>query len=85
MNTISLYRPYLSLEEIELILSSIDMSEPHSHRNRAMLETLYACGLRVSELVTLQLSNYFPEEGFVKVLGKNNKERLVPIGESAIK
>jgi len=75
----------LSYEEIELILSSIDMSEPHSHRNRAMLETLYACGLRVSELVTLQLSNYFPEEGFVKVLGKNNKERLVPIGESAIK
>lgn len=61
------------------------MSLPHSQRNRAMIETLYACGLRVTELVTLKLSNYFPGQGFVKVLGKNNKERLVPIGDSAIK
>lgn len=75
----------LSYEEIETILSAIDMSEAHSHRNRAMLETLYACGLRVSELVTLKLSNYFPDEGFIKVLGKNNKERLVPIGDTAVK
>lgn len=75
----------LSYEEIDLILSSIDMSQPHSQRNRAMLETLYACGLRVSELTTLRLSDYFPEQGFVKVIGKNNKERLVPIGDSAIK
>ena len=75
----------LSYEEIDRILSSIDMSLPHSQRNRAMLETLYACGLRVSELITLKLSNYFPEQGFVKVIGKNNKERLVPIGESAIR
>ncbi len=75
----------LSYEEIDLILSSIDLSLPHSQRNRAMLETLYACGLRVSELITLKLSNYFPDQGFVKVLGKNNKERLVPIGDSAIK
>jgi integrase/recombinase XerD len=75
----------LSYEEIDLILSGIDLSEPHSQRNRAMLETLYACGLRVTELITLKLSNYFPEEGFVKVIGKNNKERLVPIGSSAIK
>jgi integrase/recombinase XerD len=75
----------LSYEEIDKILSSIDMSEPHSQRNRAMLETLYACGLRVSELITLKLSNFFPDEGFIKVLGKNNKERLVPIGDSAIK
>lgn len=75
----------LSYEEIDFIFSSIDMSEPHSQRNRAMLETLYACGLRVSELITFQLSNYFPDEGFIKVLGKNNKERLVPIGDSAVK
>jgi integrase/recombinase XerD len=75
----------LSFEEIEKILASIDLSLPHSQRNRAMLETLYACGLRVTELITLKLSNYFPEEGYVKVIGKNNKERLVPIGRSAIK
>lgn len=75
----------LSFEEIELILNSIDMSLPHSQRNRAILETLYACGLRVTELITLKISNYFPEQGFIKVLGKNNKERLVPVGESAIK
>ncbi len=74
----------LSYEEIVLIFEAIDMSLPHAHRNRAMLETLYACGLRVSELTSLQISNYFPEEGFIKVLGKNNKERLVPIGPSAI-
>lgn len=75
----------LSYEEIDRILSSIDMSQAHSQRNRAMFETLYACGLRVSELITLKISNYFPEQGFIKVLGKNNKERLVPIGDSAIK
>lgn len=75
----------LSYEEIDLILNSIDLSLPHSQRNRAMLETLYACGLRVSELITLKISNYFPDQGFVKVLGKNNKERLVPIGDSAVK
>jgi integrase/recombinase XerD len=75
----------LSYLEIQKILASIDMSAPLGQRNRAILETLYACGLRVSELVTLKLSNFFPEEGFVKVLGKNNKERLVPIGDSAIK
>ncbi len=75
----------LSHEEICTILESIDMSLPQSQRNRALLETLYACGLRVTELITLRLSNYFPDEGFVKVIGKNNKERLVPIGTSAIK
>lgn len=75
----------LSYEEIDQIICSIDMSQPHSQRNRAMLETLYACGLRVTELITLKLSNYFPEQGFIKVLGKNNKERLVPIGDSAIR
>ena len=75
----------LSYQEIVLIFEAIDMSLPHAHRNRAIVETLYACGLRVSELTGLQISNYFPEEGFIKVLGKNNKERLVPISPSAIK
>lgn len=77
----------LSYEEIKSILDIIDVSsEAHGgHRNRAILETLYACGIRVSELVTLRLSNYFPDEGYIKVLGKGDKERLVPIGQSAIK
>lgn len=75
----------LSYEEISDILSAIDMSLPQSHRNRAMLETLYACGLRVSELISLKISNYYPDEGFIKVVGKGNKERLIPIGLSAIK
>jgi len=75
----------LSVEEINEILSVIDMSQETGHRNRAMLETLYACGLRVTELVTLKLSNYYPEEEYIKVLGKGNKERIVPIGADAIK
>jgi integrase/recombinase XerD len=75
----------LSYEEIQKMLAAIDLSEAHGTRNRAMLETLYACGLRVSELINLRLSNLFLDIGFVKVLGKNNKERIVPIGEEAIK
>jgi integrase/recombinase XerD len=75
----------LSYEEIITIMESIDLSVPLNHRNRAMLETLYACGLRVSELVGLRISHYYPEDGFLKVIGKNNKERLVPVGDSAIK
>lgn len=75
----------LSYEEINQILNCIDLSEETGHRNRAMLETLYACGLRVSELVNLKISDYFPEDGFLKVVGKNNKERIVPIGQQAIK
>lgn len=75
----------LSYAEIELIFNVIDLSLPQGHRNRAILETLYACGLRVSELTELKLSNYFPDIGFVKVIGKNNKERIVPIGVEAIK
>ena len=74
----------LSYDEIAEIINTIDLSHPQGHRNRAMLETLYACGLRVSELVNLKLSNLFPDIGFIKVLGKNNKERLVPIGEEAL-
>lgn len=75
----------LAYEEIEQVLGRIDLSHPQGTRNRAMLETLYACGLRVSELVNLQVSNLFLDVGFVKVIGKNNKERIVPIGDSAIK
>lgn len=75
----------LSVSEMQTLLASIDLSAPQGIRNRAMLETLYACGLRVSELVTLRLSNAFLEAGFLKVIGKNDKERLVPIGHSAVK
>jgi integrase/recombinase XerD len=74
----------LAVEEIDLILSSIDLSHPQGQRNRAILETLYACGLRVTELVNLRLSNYYPDLGLVKVIGKNDKERIIPIGDSAI-
>jgi len=75
----------LSYDEIQRMLATIDLSEAQGTRNRAMLETLYACGLRVSELTDLRLSNLFLEVGFVKVIGKGNKERIVPIGEEAIK
>ncbi|MEL6122487.1 MAG: site-specific tyrosine recombinase XerD [Bacteroidota bacterium] len=75
----------LTYEEIEQLISAIDLSHPQGHRNRAMLETLYACGLRVSELISLQISSYFAADGIVRVIGKNNKERIVPIGSSAQK
>jgi integrase/recombinase XerD len=75
----------LTYDEIQLLLAAIDMSEPHGQRNRAMLETLYACGLRVSELINLKISNLHLDIGFIKVHGKNDKERLVPIGEEAVK
>ncbi len=75
----------LNYDEIQSMLEVIDLSTPHGTRNRAIIETLYACGLRVSELTELKLSNYFPDIGFIKVIGKNNKERIVPIGEAAIK
>lgn len=75
----------LSVYEIQQMLSAIDLSEPRGQRNRAILETLYACGLRVSELVNLRLTHLFLSAGFIKVLGKNDKERLVPIGSEAVK
>lgn len=75
----------MNYEEIQKILAAIDLSHPQGTRNRALIETLYACGLRVSELINLKISNYYADIGFVKVVGKNNKERLVPIGEEAIK
>lgn len=74
----------LSFEEIETILESVDLSRENGHRNRAILETLYASGLRVSELVNLKLSNIYFELSFVRVTGKNNKERLIPISQSAL-
>lgn len=75
----------LSFEEIELIIASLDLSKPEGGRNKAIFETMYSCGLRVSELVNLRLSNLFMDVGFIKVLGKGDKERLVPIGGDAIK
>jgi len=75
----------LAYDEIQAMLATIDLSFDHGVRNRAMLETLYACGLRVSELITLRLSNFYKKVGFIKVIGKTNKERIVPIGEEAIK
>lgn len=75
----------LSYDEISSMFACIDLSEAHGVRNRAMLETLYACGLRVTELTELKISNLFLDIGFVKITGKGNKERLVPIGETAIK
>jgi len=75
----------LHYDEIQALLATIDLSHPHGVRNRAMLETLYACGLRVSELINLRLSNLFFDLGLIKVVGKGDKERLVPIGQEAIK
>jgi len=69
----------LSTEEIDQLVDAIDLSHPQGHRNKAIIETLYGCGLRVSELVELKISDLFFEEGFIKVIGKGNKERLVPI------
>lgn len=71
----------LSLEEIDNLIAHIDLSKPKGERNRAMIDTLYSCGLRVSELITLNLSDLFFEEGFIKVTGKGNKQRFVPIAE----
>jgi integrase/recombinase XerD len=70
----------LSVEEIDALIQAIDLSKDEGERNKAMLETLYGCGLRVSELVELKLSDLFFEEGFIKVMGKGSKQRFVPIG-----
>lgn len=75
----------LDLPEIEELFSAIDMSTPEGQRNRAMLETLYSSGLRVSELINLKISNIHDDIGFLRILGKGSKERLVPIGRSALK
>ncbi len=73
----------LSIEEIDTMQTVIDFSKPEGHRNKAIIETLYSCGLRVSELVNLQLSDLFFEEGYIRVTGKGSKQRLVPIGDYA--
>ena len=75
----------LSYAEIERILEVIDLSKPEGGRNKAILETMYSCGLRVSEVVNLRLSQLYLDEGFIRVIGKGDKERLVPVGASAVK
>ena len=75
----------LSIHEIDNLISAIDLSHPQGQRNRAIIEVLYSCGLRVSELINLKLSNVKFKEGYLKVIGKGDKERLSPIGSSALK
>lgn len=75
----------LSVEEIDAIKGAIDLSKPEGHRNRAIIETMYSCGLRVSELVNLKMSNVFFDEKYVRVEGKGSKQRLVPISDTAIR
>lgn len=75
----------LSYEEIQMMIDSIDLSLPNGHRNKAMIEVLYGCGLRVSELINLQISDIYKNEGFLRIFGKGSKERLVPIGDNSLK
>ena len=75
----------LSFDEIEMIINAIDLSKPEGERNKAILETLYGCGLRVSELISMKITNLYFNDGFIKITGKGDKERLVPIGKVAQK
>lgn len=75
----------LSTAEVDMLEEAIDLSKWEGHRNRAIIEVLFSCGLRVSELVSLTLSQIYEEDGFIRVMGKGSKERLVPIGKKAIK
>lgn len=75
----------LNIEEINGLIAAIDAAKPEGMRNKAILEVLYSCGLRVTELINLRISNVFPDAEFIKVIGKGNKERIVPIGQSALK
>ena len=75
----------LSVEEVENLINTIDMSLPEGERNKAIIETLYGCGLRVSELINLKITDIYAKDNFIKVIGKGNKERLVPIGNTALK
>ena len=75
----------LNIEDISRIIDTIDLSEPHGERNKAILETLYGCGLRVSEVIDLKISDLHFREGIISVTGKGDKQRLIPIGESALK
>ena len=74
----------LSVDEVSAIINSVDLSKQEGHRNKAMLEMLYSCGLRVSELITLKISDLFFDEGFIRVKGKGSKQRLIPVGEYAV-
>jgi integrase/recombinase XerD len=74
----------LTIEEIDLMIDTVELNKPEGQRNKAMLETLYSCGLRVSELVNLKISNLSFDQGYIKVEGKSNKERLVPVSEKAV-
>lgn len=75
----------LSLDDIDNLIGAIDLSTPEGERNRAILETLYGCGLRVSEIITLKISDLFFDEGFIKITGKGNKQRFVPVAKSTQK
>ena len=75
----------LSVVEIDRIIAAIDLSKPEGHRNKAMIETMYGCGLRVSELVNMKLTDIHRDDGFVTVTGKGNKQRLVPVGSTALR
>ncbi|HIB78012.1 MAG TPA: site-specific tyrosine recombinase XerD [Flavobacteriales bacterium] len=75
----------LSIDEIDALIDAIDLSKNEGHRNKAILETLYSCGLRVTELVNLKFEELFFDEGFIRVIGKGNKQRLVPVSESVEK
>ena len=76
---------FLTIAEIDAMQTAIDLSKSDGHRNKAIIETLYSCGLRVSELVNLKLTELFFDDGYIRVIGKGNKERLVPIGHKAIR
>ena len=85
MPKLSRYLPtVLSVQEIDMLKAAIDLSRPDGARNKAIIEVLYSCGLRVSELITLKISNIYSEEGFIQVFGKGSKQRLVPISETAL-
>jgi integrase/recombinase XerD len=75
----------LSIEEVDLLIQSIDLSNENGQRNKAIIETLYSCGLRVTELIQLKISNLHFKQSYIKVIGKGNKERLTPIGKEAMK
>ena len=75
----------LSVDEIDKLIQAIDLSQAEGQRNKAIIETIYSCGLRVSELINLKISNLYFDEGFIRIIGKGNKERLIPISQKAIK
>ena len=73
------------MQEIDAIISAVDLSKPEGHRNKAMIEVLYSCGLRVSELTGLKISCLYLDKGFIRIIGKGDKERLVPVGKKAVR